>query len=238
MRSRCLSTALLALRSPCRAAFRPSFAPLAGFRFASTQQEFDRVTASEGPRIQQSGSNEQKLRAYALFKQSTIGDATGDRPGAFNFVARAKFDAWAALKGTAKDEAMRLYVKEFDTAATAKSAGSGGAATAVPSAAPASGGATAPASEARPAHHDKHELAGPKGAFVPVRKTPMLPPGTFTGKIVLVTGGGTGLGKAMAMMLSSLGATVAISSRKVCKARCLLPQRWPAVTSASSPPAG
>ena len=186
------------------------------------------MTASEGPRIQQSGSNEQKLRAYALFKQSTVGDASGERPGAFNFVARAKFDAWAALKGTAKDEAMRLYVKEFDTAASAKSAGSGVAATAAPAAAPVS---SAPASEARPSHHDKRELAGPKGSFVPVRKTPMLPPGTFTGKIVLVTGGGTGLGKAMATMLSSLGATVAISSRKVRRPRCPLQRRLPAATS-------
>ena len=42
----------------------------------------------------------------------------------------------------------------------------------------------------------------------------MLPPGTFKGKVALVTGGGTGLGKAMATTLSTLGATVFISSRK------------------------
>uniref|UniRef100_K3X832 2,4-dienoyl-CoA reductase n=1 Tax=Globisporangium ultimum (strain ATCC 200006 / CBS 805.95 / DAOM BR144) TaxID=431595 RepID=K3X832_GLOUD len=47
----------------------------------------------------------------------------------------------------------------------------------------------------------------------PLLKT-MLPPGTFSGKIALVTGGGTGLGKGIATKLSDLGATVAIMSRK------------------------
>lgn len=42
----------------------------------------------------------------------------------------------------------------------------------------------------------------------------MLPKGTFDGKIALVTGGGTGLGKGIATKLSDLGATVAIMSRK------------------------
>ena len=42
----------------------------------------------------------------------------------------------------------------------------------------------------------------------------MLPKDTFKGQVAFVTGGGTGLGKAMATMLSQLGATVCISSRK------------------------
>ncbi|KAG3099022.1 2,4-dienoyl-CoA reductase [Phytophthora idaei] len=47
----------------------------------------------------------------------------------------------------------------------------------------------------------------------PVLST-MLPPNTFEGKVALVTGGGTGLGKGIATKLSDLGATVAIMSRK------------------------
>ncbi|KAG7397101.1 2,4-dienoyl-CoA reductase, mitochondrial [Phytophthora boehmeriae] len=47
----------------------------------------------------------------------------------------------------------------------------------------------------------------------PVLST-MLPRGTFAGKVALVTGGGTGLGKGIATKLSDLGATVAIMSRK------------------------
>ena len=48
--------------------------------------------------------------------------------------------------------------------------------------------------------------------FPPV-KSKMLPDGTFKGKIVFLTGGGTGLGKGMAEMLCSLGASVAIAAR-------------------------
>jgi NAD(P)-dependent dehydrogenase (short-subunit alcohol dehydrogenase family) len=42
----------------------------------------------------------------------------------------------------------------------------------------------------------------------------MLPPDTYAGQVVVVTGGGTGLGKAMATEFARLGAAVAIASRK------------------------
>ena len=55
-------------------------------------------------------SNEELLDLYALFKQSTEGDVTGDRPGGFDFKAIAKYDAWAEKKGLSKDQAMQNYV--------------------------------------------------------------------------------------------------------------------------------
>jgi diazepam-binding inhibitor (GABA receptor modulator, acyl-CoA-binding protein) len=55
-------------------------------------------------------SNEELLNLYALFKQATEGDVTGDRPGGFDFKAIAKFDAWASKKGTTKEQAMQDYV--------------------------------------------------------------------------------------------------------------------------------
>lgn len=50
------------------------------------------------------------LKIYALFKQASSGDATGERPGMTDFVARAKFDAWAEIKGTSKEAAMQEYI--------------------------------------------------------------------------------------------------------------------------------
>ena len=55
--------------------------------------------------------NETLLELYSYFKQATEGDVTGDRPGAFDFVARAKYDAWEARQGVRKDAAMRGYIK-------------------------------------------------------------------------------------------------------------------------------
>lgn len=50
------------------------------------------------------------LKLYALYKQATQGDATGDRPGFMDFVGRAKYDAWAEHKGKTSDEAMQAYI--------------------------------------------------------------------------------------------------------------------------------
>jgi len=56
-------------------------------------------------------SNEELLDLYALFKQSTEGDATGERPGGFDFKAIAKFDAWMSKKGLSKEQAMQDYIR-------------------------------------------------------------------------------------------------------------------------------
>ena len=50
------------------------------------------------------------------------------------------------------------------------------------------------------------------GTTTPVTEC-MLPPGAFNEKIAFITGGGTGLGKDLALNLSSLGAKVVITSR-------------------------
>jgi diazepam-binding inhibitor (GABA receptor modulator, acyl-CoA-binding protein) len=55
------------------------------------------------------------LRIYALYKQATAGDAMGARPSFTDFVGRAKHDAWAKLKGTDKDQAMREYIALVDS---------------------------------------------------------------------------------------------------------------------------
>lgn len=55
----------------------------------------------------------------------------------------------------------------------------------------------------------------PHAKFFPARKDAMLPKNTFQDKVVFISGGGTGLGKGMALMFSQLGAKVAIASRRL-----------------------
>ena len=54
--------------------------------------------------------NDILLKLYALYKQASIGDVEGKRPGFTDMVGRAKYDAWATLKGTSSDAAMQQYV--------------------------------------------------------------------------------------------------------------------------------
>jgi acyl-CoA-binding protein len=55
--------------------------------------------------------NDTLLRLYALYKQGSEGDVSGEKPGFFDFVGTAKYEAWAKLKGTAPDEAKKKYVE-------------------------------------------------------------------------------------------------------------------------------
>jgi len=55
-------------------------------------------------------SNEDFLFLYSHFKQANGGDVKGDRPGMLDMVGRAKYDAWAKLKGLKPDQAMQKYV--------------------------------------------------------------------------------------------------------------------------------
>ena len=54
--------------------------------------------------------NDVMLDLYALYKQATVGNATGDRPGMLDVRGRAKYDAWAKRKGMTKDAAMQGYI--------------------------------------------------------------------------------------------------------------------------------
>jgi len=56
--------------------------------------------------------NEILLKLYSLYKQATEGDVSGEAPGnPFDFVNRAKYEAWAGLKGKTSEESMQQYVE-------------------------------------------------------------------------------------------------------------------------------
>ena len=77
---------------------------------ADIKKQFDDASAAVLKAKKDPGSD-MKLRLYANYKQATEGDVKGDKPGFTDFVNRAKYEAWAKLKGTAPEEAMKAYIK-------------------------------------------------------------------------------------------------------------------------------
>lgn len=73
------------------------------------EAEFDAAVA-RAKSLPRRPPDDQLLDLYALYKQATIGDVEGEEPGFFDFVGRAKYDAWAKRKGMASDDARRAYV--------------------------------------------------------------------------------------------------------------------------------
>jgi acyl-CoA-binding protein len=59
--------------------------------------------------------NTTMLKLYALYKQATKGDVSGEQPGGFDFVARAKYDAWGDVRGTSGNDAMQQYIELVST---------------------------------------------------------------------------------------------------------------------------
>ena len=78
------------------------------------QEEFERAAALT-KEFTKRPSNQELLDLYALYKQATEGDVSGERPGGFDFKAIAKFDAWEELKGKSKEQAMQEYINLVNT---------------------------------------------------------------------------------------------------------------------------
>lgn len=75
----------------------------------ASQEEFEKAVG-ESKNLTQRPTNQELLNLYALYKQATEGDVSGERPGGFDFKAIAKYDAWAEIKGTSSDDARDRYV--------------------------------------------------------------------------------------------------------------------------------
>ena len=73
------------------------------------QEQFDQAQA-DSKNLPERPDNMTLLKIYSLYKQASSGDVTGERPGFTDMVARAKYDAWDALKGTSREEAMQRYI--------------------------------------------------------------------------------------------------------------------------------
>ncbi|HJU70615.1 MAG TPA: acyl-CoA-binding protein [Paucimonas sp.] len=73
------------------------------------QKQFDQAVA-DSRNLPERPDNMTLLKIYALYKQASTGDAEGERPGFTDMVGRVKWDAWKALKGTSREDAMRQYI--------------------------------------------------------------------------------------------------------------------------------
>lgn len=59
--------------------------------------------------------NDDLLVLYAHFKQATAGDASGaKKPGRFDLIGKAKYDAWTKLAGMSANDAMIGYISKVD----------------------------------------------------------------------------------------------------------------------------
>ena len=61
--------------------------------------------------LPQRPDNETLLQLYALYKQGSVGNVAGDKPGFFDFVGVAKYEAWKKLQGTSMEDAQFRYVE-------------------------------------------------------------------------------------------------------------------------------
>ncbi len=65
-------------------------------------------------KLPQRPGNQDLLALYSLYKQATDGDVSGKRPGIFDVRGRAKYDAWAAIRGKSSEDARAEYVALVD----------------------------------------------------------------------------------------------------------------------------
>jgi diazepam-binding inhibitor (GABA receptor modulator, acyl-CoA-binding protein) len=75
----------------------------------SNQSDFE-AAAARVQQLPRRPSNDDLLSLYALYKQGSSGDITGSRPSVFDIKGRAKFDAWAKVRGLSQEQARTDYI--------------------------------------------------------------------------------------------------------------------------------
>lgn len=80
---------------------------------ADLRIKFEEATR-ESQTLSERPDNTTMLQLYGLYKQATIGNVNSSRPSQFDFVGRAKWDAWEKLKGISTQEAMQMYIDLVD----------------------------------------------------------------------------------------------------------------------------
>jgi len=77
---------------------------------ATLEDQFN-AAQSDVQALPERPDNDMLLELYSFYKQATEGDVAGGKPGAFDFKARAKYEAREARKGMKREVAMKAYVR-------------------------------------------------------------------------------------------------------------------------------
>jgi acyl-CoA-binding protein len=85
-----------------------------GRAMSDLQAQFEQAV-KDSKSLAEKPDNMTLLKIYALYKQASVGDVEGRRPGLTDIVARAKWDAWNEAKGKPTDAAMREYVELIES---------------------------------------------------------------------------------------------------------------------------
>lgn len=80
---------------------------------AGSPADLDKAKERLGTLTEDPG-NDVKLKLYAIFKQATVGPCDTKRPGAMDFVGRAKWDAWNAMGKISQSDAINQYSQLVD----------------------------------------------------------------------------------------------------------------------------
>lgn len=76
---------------------------------SDNQEQFEKA-ARAAKSLPQRPDDQTMLQLYALYKQGSSGDVQGDKPGFFDFVGAAKYEAWEQLEGTREEDARQQYI--------------------------------------------------------------------------------------------------------------------------------
>lgn len=77
---------------------------------ASVEEFEASVAAVNG--LSKTPDNNSLLELYGYYKQATVGDVSGKRPGMLDVKGRAKYDAWAKNKGVSQEAARDKYMQK------------------------------------------------------------------------------------------------------------------------------
>jgi acyl-CoA-binding protein len=77
----------------------------------STESELFESAAVAVKALQERPDDATLLELYALYKQGSVGDVSGPKPGFFDFVGTAKYEAWEKLQGTSQEDSQAKYIE-------------------------------------------------------------------------------------------------------------------------------